>query len=418
MDEKQNLHPDFERRSKLLADSICCNRTDRIMVAPFYTYLPITLYGEATIKDTIADWRNAIPSYIRYHEEYQPDLAYGPEAIFPGPALEALDCQFVRWPGRHFDDPNRGFQVLDNEYMTADEYLEYAEDPTGFIMKKVLPRHYKKLKGLELLDFSQAIWHGGMYSCLPAVAPEVQTAFQAITDCAQAFGPLVAADGAFYQTMATKGFPSGADLVTSAPFDIFNDTLRGFLNVSMDMYECPDELLTAVNAATKIQVRYLRNTIKSRPMGIIGFMLHNGYDMFMSKEQFETFYWPGLKACIDVCIENNVTPWLYVEDSYMSKLDIIERDVPAHKCIMTFTGTNDMAKVKERFAGKYCLKGGVEGTLLQHGTKEQVIQAVKNAIDIYAPGGGFILDCDVTVDVAKEENLKAFFETARNYMKY
>ena len=59
-----------------------------------------------------------------------------------------------------------------------------------------------------------------------------------------------------------------------------------------------------VKAATKIQVRYLRNTIKSRPIKIIGFMLHNGYDMFMSREQFETFYWPGLKASIDVCVEN------------------------------------------------------------------------------------------------------------------
>lgn len=416
--EEKKLHPDFERRMKLLHDSINCNRVDNIMVAPFYTYLPITLYGETTIKDTIADWRNGMPSYIRYHEEYQPDLAYGPEAMFPGPAMEALDCQFVRWPGKHFDNPDLGFQVLDDEYMAQEEYLEYAEDPTGFIMKKILPRHWGKLKGLEMLDFSQAIWHGAMYSCLPAAAPQVQEAFNAIVDCANRFGPLVAADGAFYQTMMEKGFPSGADLVTSAPFDIFNDTLRGFLNVSMDMYECPDELLQAVNAATKIQVRYLKNTIKSRPIGIIGFMLHNGYDMFMSREQFQTFYWPGLKACIDVCIENNVIPWIYVEDSYMSKLDIIERDVPAHKCIMTFTGTNDMAKVKERFAGKYCLKGGVEGTLLQYGTKEDVVKAVKNAIDIYAPGGGFILDCDVTVDVAKPENLKAFYDTARSYMKY
>lgn len=55
-------------------------------------------------------------------------------------------------------------------------------------------------------------------------------------------------------------------------------------------------------------------------------MLHNGFDSFMSKEQFETFYWPGLKACIDVCVENNVIPWIYVEDSFMAKLDIIERD--------------------------------------------------------------------------------------------
>ncbi len=418
MANTESLHPDFTRRLQLLHDSVNCRKVDHIMAAPFYTYLPVTLYNETTIKDTIGDWRNAIPSYIRYHEEYQPDLAYGPEAIFPGPALEALDCQFVRWPGRHFDDPNLGFQVVDSEYMPQEEYLEYAEDPTGFLMKKILPRHFAKLEGLKLLDFSMAIWHGALYATLPAAAPAVQEAFAAITDCSKRFSPLVEADGQFYQTMAAKGFPCGVDLVTSAPFDIFNDTLRGFLNVTTDMYECPDELLQAVNAATKVQVRYLKNTIKSRPIGVIGFMLHNGFDMFMSREHFQTFYWPGLKACIDTCIENNVIPWIYIEDSFMSKLDILERDVPAHKCIMTFTGTNDVPKIKERFGGRYCFKGGVEGTLLQYGSKEDVIRAVKNAIDIYAPGGGFILDCDVTVDLAKPENLHAFFDTARNYMKY
>ncbi len=412
------LHPKFLERSQLLDDSINCRRTNRVMTAPFYTYLPILLYGETTIKDTMADWKNAIPSYYRYHEEFQPDLAYGPEAIFPGQALDALDCKFVRWPGKHFPDENMGFQVPDQEYMTPDEYLEYAEDPTGFIMKKILPRQYGKLKGLGMFDFSQAIWHGALYSTLAALDPAVKESFDAILECGKRMGDQVAADGLFYQTMMEKGFPSGADLVTSAPFDIFNDTLRGFLNVSMDMYECPDELLEAVKAATKIQVRYLRNTIKSRPIKIIGFMLHNGYDMFMSREQFETFYWPGLKASIDVCVENNVIPWIYVEDSYMSKLDIIERDVPEHKVMFTFTGGNDMKAIKERFGGKYCLKGGLLGSVLEYGTVDDVKKMVKEAIDIYAPGGGFILDTDVTLDNAKAENLHALFDTARDYMKY
>lgn len=414
------MHPKFLERSKLLDDSVACLRTDRVMTAPFYTYLPILLYKETTIADTMQDWRNAIPSYYRYHREFQPDLAYGPEAIFPGSALKALDCKFVRVPGVHFPEKNIGFQVLDHEdgYMSPDEYLEYAEDPTGFLMKKILPRHFGKLEGLASLDFSMAIWHGMLYTTLGALNPQVKIAFDAIQDCAAVMGEQVAADGEFYVTMMQEGFPSGADLVTSAPFDIFNDTLRGFMNITMDLYECPDEVLAAVNAATKIQVRYLKNTIKSRPIKIIGFMLHNGFDMFMSKEQFETFYWPGLKACIDVCVENNVIPWIYVEDSYMNKLDIIERDVPEKKVIMTFTGTNDMKKVKERFGGKYCLKGGLSENVIEFGTKEDVVKMVKNAIDIYAPGGGLILDVDVTLDNAPAENIHALFDTARSYMKY
>lgn len=414
------MHPKFLERSKLLDDSVACLRTDRVMTAPFFTYLPILLYGETTIADTMADWRNGIPSYLRYHREFQPDMAYGPEAIFPGGALKALDCNFVRVPGVHFPDKNIGFQVLDKEegYMSPEEYVEYAEDPTGFIMKKILPRHFGKLAGLESLDFSSAYWHGMLYATLGALDPRVKVAFDAILECAGVMAEQTAADGEFYVQLMQEGFPSGADLVTVTPFDMFNDTFRGFMNITMDLYECPDEVLQAVNAATKLKVRELKNAIASRPIKIIGFMLHNGFDMFMSKEQFETFYWPGLKACIDVCVENNVIPWIYVEDSYMNKLDIIERDVPEKKVIMTFTGTNDLKKIKERFGGRYCLKGGLIENVIEFGTKEDVVKMVKNAIDIYAPGGGLILDVDVTLDNAPAENIHALFDTAQNYMKY
>lgn len=412
------MNKKYEKRLQLFQNTVACERTDRVLLAPYITYLPITMYGETTIKDTVADWRNALPSYERYHDEFQPDLACGPKSIFPGSAMEALDCQFVRWPGRHFPDENLGFQIVDKEYMAQEEYLEYAEDPTGFMMRKVLPRHYAKLKGLELLDFSNAVWHGGMYATLPMLNPLVQETISAMTDCAQKLAVQVGAANDYFARLAEKGFPSGSDYVTSAPFDVINDTLRGFLNVTMDIYECPDELLEAVKAATKMQVRALRNMIKSRPMRIIGFMLHNGFDNFMSRENFETFYWPGLKECIDLCVENNVVPWIYVEDSYMSKLDILERDVPAGKVMFTFTGTNDMKAIKERFGNKYCLRGGIEASLLQYGNREDVVRAVKEAIDIYAPGGGYILDCRECIDVAKPENMHAFLDTAREYMKY
>ena len=102
----------------------------------------------------------------------------------------------------------------------------------------------------------------------------------------------------------------------------------------------------------------------------------------------------------------------------MAKLDIIESDVPAHKVIFTFTGTNDLKAIKERFGGKYCLKGGLLASVLEYGSAEDVKKMVREAIDIYAPGGGYILDTDVALDNAKPENLRILFDTAKNYIKY
>jgi len=292
----QQFQPDpklFER-SAFLQETIECKKTDKVFTAPFIQYLPITLYGETTVKDTMLDYGNVMSSWIRYHQEYQPDAAWAPQAIFPGAPLNGLDCQFIKWAGKQLADPNAGFQVLDKEdgYMSADEYLEYAEDPTGFIMRKILPRHYGALKGLEMVDFSSSVWQGALYNMIPCALPPVKAAFQALSEAGEKMMMVAENGGKVMGAIAGMGWPSLCDQAVSAPFDVFNDTLRGFLNTTMDMIECPDELLAALNTATKIQVRSIKNIFKTQPFAKnIVFFIHNGFDMFMSREQFQTFYW-------------------------------------------------------------------------------------------------------------------------------
>lgn len=421
MSEK-NFQPDpklFER-IKLLEDTLNYNRTDHIPIAPMIQYLPIYLYNDTTVQDVMMDYGAAESSFIRYHQEFQPDFAWGPQSIYPGAALDLLDCQYIRWPGKHLDDPNAPFQVLDKEdgYMAAEEYLEYAEDPTGFIMRKILPRHYGALRGLEMVDFSNSIWQGGLYGMIPCALPPVKAAFQVLSDAGEKMMHMAQSGGKILQTLAGMGWPCLCDQGLVAPFDVFNDTLRGFLNTTMDMIECPDELLAALEACTKIQVRSIKETFRSQPFcKNVVFFIHNGFDMFMSREQFQTFYWPGLKACIEAVIECGGIPQVYLEDKYDSKMDIFADELPAGKCIFTIINC-DVEKTKELFQGKIALSGGLDGTLLRYGTTEQVIKNVKDAIDLWAPGGGYMMNCDVSLDGAKPENLRAMFDTARNYMKY
>ena len=214
------------------------------------------------------------------------------------------------------------------------------------------------------------------------------------------------------------GWPSAIDLAASAPFDIFNDTLRGFLNTTMDMLEYPEELLAALKTSTRLQVRTIKNTFAAQPFcKTIVFFIHNGMDMFMSREQFQTFYWPGLKACIEAVIECGGTPHIYLEDKFDDKLDIFADELPAGKCIFTLINCN-MERAKELFAGKICISGGIDGTLLKYGEPEDVVKNVKHAIDVLAPGGGYFLNADVSLDTAKPENMHALFDTAFNYMKF
>ncbi len=419
MENNAMPNPEFLRRMGLYLDTVACKRTDHVLTAPQTIYLPINLYGMTTVQDVMMDYSNYLPSLMRYHEEYDPDLFWGPQSIYPGAALDTLDCQYIRWPGRHLDK-NASFQVLDREdgYMSADEYLEYAEDPSGFMMRKILPRHYAALKGLEMLDFSNAVWQGGLYSMVPAAFPPVRGALNAIMDAGEKMLAASHQGGMVCQKMVEAGWPGASDYAIVAPFDVFNDTLRGFMNTTMDMLECPDELLKALETATKIQVRGIRQQFAMNPFTkSVCIFTHNGMDMFMSVEQFKTFYWPGLKACIETIIELGGIPHVYLEDKYDDKLDIFVNELPAGKCIFTLINC-DMEKAKEKFAGKICIAGGVDGAMLMYGTPDDVVKNVKHAIDVLAPGGGYFLNCNVSLDVAKPENLRALFDTARNYMKY
>lgn len=413
-------HPDLLKRLELYEDTLACKKTDKVLTAPMIMYLPITLYNETTIQDTMMDYSKVEASWIRYHQEFQPDMSWAPQAIYPGRALDILDCQYIRWPGKQLSDPNAPFQVVDREdgYMSPEEYLEYAEDPTGFIMRKILPRHYGALKGLEMVDFSNSIWQGGLYSMIPCGLPPVKAAFHALSEAGEKMAYMAESGGKICGTLAGMGWPDMCDACAIVPFDQFNDTLRGFLNTTMDMIEYPDELLAALETCTKLQVRSIKNTFARQPfVRSVVMFIHNGFDMFMSREQFQTFYWPGLKACIDTIVECGGIAHLYVEDKYDDKMDIILNDLPAGKCILTLINCN-VEKWKAACQGKVCITGGVDGTLLKYGTKEQVIKNVKDTIDLWAPGGGYILNCDVALDVAKPENMHALFDTAREYMKY
>ena len=421
MDKKEvRPTPEFLERVQLWDDTLNYRKTDHVPIAPMVQYLPMYLYNMTTVQDVMMDYGAAKESYIRYHQEFQPDFAWGPQSIFPGAALDTLDCQFIRWPGKHLSDPNAPFQVVDKEdgYMAAEEYLEYAEDPTGFIMRKILPRHYKALQGLEMVDFSNAVWQGGMYGMIPCALPPVKAAFRAMSEAGEKMMAMAQSGGRIMQELADMGWPSLCDQGMAAPFDIFNDTLRGFLNTTMDMIECPDELLAALETCTKIQVRSIKNTFATQPFcKNVVFFIHNGFDMFMSREQFQTFYWPGLKACIEAVIQCGGIPHIYLEDKYDSKMDIFADELPAGKCIFTIINC-DVERTKMLFQGKIALSGGLDGTLLRYGTPEQVAQNVKDTIDLWAPGGGYLMNCDVSLDGATAENLHVMFDTARNYMKY
>ena len=80
-------------------------------------------------------------------------------------------------------------------------------------------------------------------------------------------------------------------------------------------------------------------------------------------------------------------------------------------------GDVDLALVKEKIGDAVCLKGNIDLIhVLLKGTPELVREKVKEAIRIAAPGGGFILSTSDSIrDGTPLENVRAYFEAAREY---
>ena len=80
-------------------------------------------------------------------------------------------------------------------------------------------------------------------------------------------------------------------------------------------------------------------------------------------------------------------------------------------------GDVDLARAKRLAEGKVCLIGNVDAIhVMQKGGPREVRKAVRDAIEVGAPGGGFILgNSDSFFGGTPRENIEAFFAAAREF---
>jgi uroporphyrinogen decarboxylase len=83
-------------------------------------------------------------------------------------------------------------------------------------------------------------------------------------------------------------------------------------------------------------------------------------------------------------------------------------------------GDVDLAEAKRLYGDRTCLKGYVDLLyVLKMGTVEDVVRTVREAIEVAAPGGGFILGTSDSIrEGTPQENVRAYFETAHKYGRY
>jgi uroporphyrinogen-III decarboxylase len=220
----------------------------------------------------------------------------------------------------------------------------------------------------------------------------------------------------FTQKLAGMGYPTFADTVALAPYDLISDMLRGMRGTMKDMYRRPDKLIAAMEKVLPLQIGGAIGQAHMNKNPLVFIPLHRGADGFMSNEQFETFYWPTLKALILALIDADLVPAPFFEGTYDQRLEYLT-ELPPGKVMGSFD-RSDMVKVKEVLGGKMCIAGGMPVSLLQHGTPEKVRAETKKVIETVGQDGGFIMSSSTVLDEADPELVRVWVEATKEFGQY
>ena len=410
----------YAARLKRVADAVQLREPDRIPIVPVFQAYPVYFANhhgiKTTIKDLMHDYRRCTEVYDFFYTHYQPDLGWDPILFYPANYMDCSGLTWFKWPGKHLHDNDSMYQFIEDEYMKDDEYPEAIHDITKFMMNKWIPRSFANLGGLAKVDFRNSMWFGHMGSFAAFADPEIIKTFETLAQTGRMLMDWFAYLGEYQSRMREQfGIPPLYAGFAYAPFDMIGDTLRGTTGILMDMHDRPGELLALIDVVTKFAIKDCIAGSLGKAVPHVWFWLHKGIDEFMSDECFRKFYWPSLRRYITEVANAGLTPVVYVEGSYNTRLEYL-REVPPGKVIYDFEYT-DMAKAKKVLGGHSCIMGNVHPVALMYGKKQEVVDYCKWLIDTCAPGGGFIMDTACMVDHAKPENIDAMFETTLAYGK-
>lgn len=279
-----------------------------------------------------------------------------------------------------------------------------------------MPRIFGAFEPLKYLSpFSSIIEIPTAYF-LPFTRPDVRAALQAILDAGQEISEWGKVVADCNEKALSAGIPSIRGGFTKAPFDIIGDAMRGTQGIMMDMFRRPDKLIEAMERITPLAIRTAVATVNDSEGVATTIPLHKGADGFMSRQQFETFYWPTLKKLILGIVNEGIVPILFAEGSYNTRLEAVS-ELPRGSVIWWFDKT-DMARAKAILGATACIAGNIPGSLLCTATPAAIKEYCREIIETCGPGGGYVLAGGAIIDDVNPDNLLALMEAAKEYGVY
>ncbi|SFG54298.1 Uroporphyrinogen decarboxylase (URO-D) [Desulfotomaculum arcticum] len=390
MNEKEKL---YRERLERYTTAMNCGKPDKVPVS-FGIGEWVVKHKDKTLQEVFydLDLSNNIVSELL--PDLDVDIFGGGPCLWWPPMFDAMGSKLYKFPGIGLEE-NSTFQYNEEEYMKPEDYDDFIANPTEWLVTNFLPR--------ISTEFSDP---GSYRATVALIKGSAAFAMQ---------GGLMGA--AWEKWTKEHGVVGQGAGFTKAPFDTLGDALRSMKGILLDLRRRPEKVLAACDAITPHNI----NQGVAGPGADTRFPcfapLHRGAYPFLNPYQWDTFYWPSLKATIEGLWAQGKRMFFFAEGDWTPYLEKIA-ELP-EKSIIFDIDTTDAKKAKEILGGRFCLQGGVPTTLLTYGTPQEVKEHVKRVIDELAVDGGFILAAGgVIMGDAKKENILAMAEAAREYGVY
>ena len=375
-------------------------KPDKIPIRPFVAEFTAK-YAGYTCQEVTHDYDKAFEAACKCAADFDWDAVVGNMVYVWTGLTQAIGLTYYGVPGIDIP-PDTGFQYREppeeKAFMNPDEYGELADDPTRFLYEVWLPRVSTAVSARgepTSYENNLSFLKGGM----------------AMLNYFNAFGP----QGERLRT--ETGTVSAIAGILKAPLDIIADKLRGYIGLTMDLLERPDEVRAACEALMPQLLHVALSGADPDKNVPITIWMHRGCVPFVSPKHFEEIYWPTLKPIIEAIWAQGHQVLFYAEGDWNTHLQSFA-ELP-DRSIVYHVDRGDIFEVHKAIGHKFCISGGIPNYLLAVGKPDEVRDYCKKVIDGVAGDGGYIMDASAIVqNDATVENVKAMTEFTREYGVY
>ncbi len=194
--------------------------------------------------------------------------------------------------------------------------------------------------------------------------------------------------------------------------------LMGYEQISLSLYDDPGLLEQVCRISNDFFKEAARSSVEAGCVAIwVSEDLGDSHSGFFQREHYRRYLLPPFAELVEYINGLGVPVLLHACGNINEYLDDLVQTKIAAVHPLQRTAGMDLRTVKEKYGQHWCLIGNIDSSrTLPYGSPQEVAAEVRQAIDIAAGGGGYIVASDHSLhDGIPVENIVEMFKTAAEY---